>query len=651
MPKIFKQPFFYLILGIIAYIAVFFYLSLYKYNNFLYNMEDLSIFTNTIHNTSLGRWFFFSSHGGYSYLGDHLELALLFVIPFYLIFKSALTLLFIQTLLIGLSAWPLYLIAQKILEKKPQALKNILALVVALSFLLNPFLQNINLEEFHIAPFLIFFFCWTFYFYLQKNYKLFGLFFLLTLITREDASLTLGALSLVALWEYKKDLWPQKKWWLYPMLFSGVWFLLSLFVVGHFNPDSGYRYLLLYNISWNNPLSWLTKFLAWQNLIIPLGFLLPCLFLPLLRPKYLFLALPTFLQVSLISGDNTSLVFYTHYQTFLILPVFLALIESLKTLSDKTKFKHYLWLTIILLIFSPLYISSFMGPLDFLTLKQNYISNLEDKKANQEMLKKITLLSKTKEVKEQNPIALSASYRFAPHLSSRPTAYLNKLTFLGKGHLSTKDFILPPVDYLLIDSADMIEYYLHFINRARFSSQYWDGYKRMNETMKQQGLNPLERTDSLILFGKTTSTALQSWEILPDTPTDINLLNKNFEGIILLGSQKLPLAQTNYWQLNLFFTTQQKITDDYFLSFTSLDKNGQNLWSKIYPPSYGLYPTHAWQPQEIIKLNQWLPIISNASYLKIELLKVQGDIELGPLNDTRLIIDKKTVLGQVIIKN
>src|SRR3989339_871856 len=205
MPKIFKQPLLYLALGIIIYIAVFFYLSLFKYNNFLYNMEDLSIFTNTVHNTSLGQWFFFSSHGGYSYLGDHLELILLLIVPFYLFFKSALTLVFFQTFLIGLSAWPLYLIAQKILAQKPASLKNAPSLIIAFSFLL-------------------------------------------TLITREDASLTLGALSLIALWEHKKNLWPQKKWWLYPMLLSGGWFFLSLFFLGHFYPDSGFPYLFLFHI-------------------------------------------------------------------------------------------------------------------------------------------------------------------------------------------------------------------------------------------------------------------------------------------------------------------------------------------------------------------------------------------------------------------
>ena len=436
------------------------------------------------------------------------------------------------------------------------------------------------------------------------------------------------------------------------MLLSGGWFLLSLFIVGHFNPDSGYRYLLLYNISWNNPLSWLTKFLAWQNLIIPLGFLLPCLFLPLLQPKYLFLALPTFLQVSLISGDNTSLVFYTHYQTFLILPIFLALASSLNYLFTRPNSQKYLWLIGALLIFSPLYISAFMGPLNFLTLQQNHLDNLEDKKADQKMIEKITALSEIKkDGKKQTPVALSAPYRFAPRLSSRPLAYLNKLTFLGKGHLSTKDFILPPVDYLLIDSADMIEYYLHFTNRARFSSQYWDGYKRTNKALRQQELNPLERTDSLILFGKKTPAAPQPWQILTAIPTEINLLNKNFGLITLLGTQKLPQTQTDYRQLNLFFTTQEKISDDYFLSFTALNKSGQKLWKKIYPPAYGLHPTHAWQPQEIIKLNQWLPIIPNMAYLKMELLKIKGDIELGSLNDTRLIIDEETVLGQVIIKN
>ncbi|MCX6778964.1 MAG: DUF2079 domain-containing protein, partial [Candidatus Magasanikbacteria bacterium] len=261
MTKLFKNPVFYLALSIIIYIAVFFYLSFYKYANFLYNLEDLSIFINTLYNTAHGNWFWFSTHGGYSYLGDHLELILIFLVPFYRLFPTPLTLLFFQTLLIGLSAWPLYLISKKFFSHSPNltpTLQKFGPLLIAITFLTNPYLHNINLDEFHLAPFLIFFFLWTFYFYLQKNYKLFWLFFILTLISREDACLTLGALSLVAVWEHRKNLWANKKWWLYPMLISGVWFLIAMTAINYFNPGDGYKYLLLYGNIFD-PLNWLLK--------------------------------------------------------------------------------------------------------------------------------------------------------------------------------------------------------------------------------------------------------------------------------------------------------------------------------------------------------------------------------------------------------
>ncbi|HPV70657.1 MAG TPA: hypothetical protein PKY08_02005, partial [Candidatus Magasanikbacteria bacterium] len=102
--------------------------------------------------------------------------------------------------------------------------------------------------------------------------------------------------------------------------------------------------------------------------------------------------------------------------------------------------------------------------------------------------------------------------------------------------------------------------------------------------------------------------------------------------------------------ISLFFSLNSPLSDDYFLRFSGLNSAEQKNWSKLYPPAYGLLPTHNWPLNKLIILNQTLPTSSNDQFLSLEIVKIKGDIELGPLNDTRLIIDQEQILGQVKLK-
>lgn len=638
MRKFWLQPKIILILAILIYCAIFGYLSFFKYQHFLYNLEDLSIFTNTLYNTAHGHWLWFSTHGGYCYLGDHLELSLLFLLPFYYLLPSALTLLISQTILIALSAWPLYLVAKKFFSSSRLSplLQKWGPVIITCLWLANPYLQSINLEEFHLAPFLIFFFFWTFYFYLQKNYKLFWLFFILTLISREDASLTLGALTLISVWDNRHQLWQRKKWWLYPMLVSLVWFILALLVIRHFSPSDDYKYLLLYGDIFS-PLNWLKKIFSSKVIFLLLGIFLPFLFLPVAKPKYLFLALPTFLQIALVDAEATSVTLTTHYQTFFLVSIFLSLVLFFSQYNFKKE--KNIWLLLFALIGAQIFVNSYLGPLSFLTNHQNYLKNLENLENNKKILSLIP--------PEAN---ISSPYRLLPNLSNRQTATVNRLTFLGKKHLSTQDFSLANnTEYLLLDSADMIEYYLHFTNRYRFSPLYWNGADRLNKTIARLGLTPLAQSDSLILYSKNGSKDNNPFKISEtSSPLPENFIPKkksmgqiNLQGYVWQEKQS---------KISLFFTIAAPLSDDYFLRFSGLDSMGQKIWTKLYPPAYGLFPTHNWPINKLIILDQPLPVNSQNQFLSLEILKIKGDIELGPLNDTRLIIDQEQILGQVELK-
>lgn len=663
-----SKPTIFLSLAITIFTAVFFSLAVYKYQNFRFDQEDLAIFNNVFYNTVHGRPFWFTIHGGYSYLGDHLELTLLLLAPFYYFFQSPLTLLFFQIFLYALAAWPLYLIFNSLLKpqgqnfchddcpsqaeaagrwepdakRRPRLLPNlseadefrrekILSLGLCFIFLLSPFVQNLALEEFHAAPLVLFFFLWTVYFYFQKRYCPFLIFFALTLLSREDAALTLGALTIIAAWDYRRALWQNKKWWLYPLVGAVLWFFLALKIIAFFGPENNYKYLLLYQglvDNWSHPLYLYFHLFNGKNLSVIIGYLLPFLFLPLLRPKYLLLALPTILQVFLMDAGGSNLLFNTRYQIFILAGLFLALAAALQKLSAKQK-----TLALILLAIAQIYTSFYFGPLQFATDTEaaKTLPNLENQKINRQTLKSIPAEA-----------AISAPYRLLPHLSSRKDVYVNKLAFLGKGHLSAADFTLPTnVDYFLLDTTDMVEYYFHFKNRLLQNPLYWGGAGRLRAIFEERGFNPIFIADNLILFHRGAPNSLPLYDFDEKIPIDLKGEKKDLGEIEFLGWRPGEAGLTELW-----WQVKQPIQDDYFLEFSFTDTTGKT-WNKIYPPAFGLFPTHDWPAQKIIMTAQSFVPPTKIGQLKLTLVKLQGDIELDPLNSVRLIADKKEIIGEL----
>ena len=94
-----------------CYFVIMIVLVLVKYFNFNYNAIDLAIFNNVLFNSVKGN-LFFSSIQNNLYFADHFAPILFLIMPDYWIFKSPVLLLTLQTLMIGLAAWPLYLIAR-----------------------------------------------------------------------------------------------------------------------------------------------------------------------------------------------------------------------------------------------------------------------------------------------------------------------------------------------------------------------------------------------------------------------------------------------------------------------------------------------------------------------------------------------------------
>jgi len=126
---------------------------------------------------------------GRNLFGDHTSFVLVLLVPVYWVAPSAGTLLFAQSLAIGLGAVPVFLLAQRLLGHEW------MALVAAASYLLHPAVGWTNRENFHPDSFLAVFVGMAIYAAVERRWRLYALFVVLSLLVKEDASLVLVPLG------------------------------------------------------------------------------------------------------------------------------------------------------------------------------------------------------------------------------------------------------------------------------------------------------------------------------------------------------------------------------------------------------------------------------------------------------------------------
>ncbi|MCL2394494.1 MAG: DUF2079 domain-containing protein, partial [Acidimicrobiaceae bacterium] len=132
---------------VVAYAVRFSLLSINVYNGYGDPPYDMALFDQ-------GIWLLSRFHApfvtvmGRNLFGDHTAFILLLAVPLYWIYPHAQLLLVLQSCLLAAAAIPIYLLGRKLLGS------TVLATVLAGVYLLNPALQNGNLEQFHPEAFL-----------------------------------------------------------------------------------------------------------------------------------------------------------------------------------------------------------------------------------------------------------------------------------------------------------------------------------------------------------------------------------------------------------------------------------------------------------------------------------------------------------------
>jgi uncharacterized membrane protein len=155
---------------------------------------DMGIMENVFWHTSQGR-LLESSLEGRNHLGVHTSFIFLLIAPLYMLFPATETLLVVQAVAVALAAWPLFLLARRLLQSDRAAL------LVAALYLLQPTIQGATFYDFHELAFAPALFFAALNALLARRPILLWTSVALLLLVKEDCSLVVVALGIVALLE------------------------------------------------------------------------------------------------------------------------------------------------------------------------------------------------------------------------------------------------------------------------------------------------------------------------------------------------------------------------------------------------------------------------------------------------------------------
>jgi uncharacterized membrane protein len=305
------------VLGTLVVTFVSFFIIInYKISGFLLISGDTAVAEQALWNTVHGDWFYQSFLSSNNFR-EHLNFSQFLFLPFYYFFPKLQTIFVVIGLTYAIAAFLLFRFAK-------ERLGNMLAIVVSLSFLLNPIAVIQNIHTMHVvaigAPFLIL----TLIFYEKRNYARWIVFLLLTVSVSEFVAPTIFLLGVIA-WREKRSL----KWIVPSMISSGLMYLAStVYITMGFSETKSLLATLrpqrLYDNSWGKRIHYLSEIFRPAMYIIPFF------------SKYFLLLLPT-IALDLVILNYNRLASGSHL--FSLVPAIFAMIfiDVLQKSKDKHK--------------------------------------------------------------------------------------------------------------------------------------------------------------------------------------------------------------------------------------------------------------------------------------------------------------------------
>lgn len=585
---------------ILIYIFYFGLISIMKFNSYGYYDFDLAVHVLSVWNILHGS--IFNSILGIPFLGNHMHIILFFIAPLYAVFSHPLTLLFLQTIALGLAALPLYRLSEHLLGGN-------WALIISIIYLFYPALGYTNLFEFHPTVFATFFLMLTFYYYEQKSFLKFVVFMVLSMLCQENMPLAVVMFGVLAIFNHRK-----LKWIVSPIFIGSLYLFIALSVMSYFNNNT-IQFIAIYRHLGRSPQEIIFNTLTEPSLLLKtlvrkesftylLQIFLPLSFLPLLSPAMLLPALPFFLQ-HMFSRRASDLTIFYHYTAEIIPFVFIGFIYAIKFLLNHKWLKQREKQLKTSLLFILFVSNIFLGP-HFKILprlislySRDYLDVYKDA-----FIAKIP-----------KPASVVATFEFLPHLSHRKSLYSLHHAYSGFYTLSNKRYELPSdAEYALIDFNDSLTFF------AFYGS---DNYKNLQRLLSQDNWKVLDSIETIVLFKKDTSVGPWLYQTIQDLPlelehkTQINI----DDDLELIGYSLNRLSRENILEIIFYWKCLKVTTKDISMFLDIVDINDNLTIRKFRPIGYRVFPTNSWKKGQIFKerYRLYIPSIGSEGNYKLKI--------------------------------
>lgn len=363
-----------LFLLMLIYLLYFSTASFLRYDNFYTGRFDLGNMDQVVWNTAEGRTFQLTDPNGTNIttrLEYHSDFILILLSPFYFIWQNPKMLLFIQTLILALGAYYIFLIADHLLKNK-----NI-SLVFAFIYLINPAVNYTNLYDFHPVTLATAFYLAAIYYLIRNRKLLFAFVILLAALCKEQLWLTSGLFFLYfAAKEYVSNKSASRVlntgFGLLGAIFSFIFFYVLLWIIIP-KARGGEHFALSYYAEFGkepfemvsnillNPLRTLSIMFSSERVLYLSQLFLPLGLLSLASPFYISFASPDLL-VNLLSSNPQLHQIYYQYSSTITPFVFVSAIFGAKVLLGKIKLLKINHLIAYILI-TGLFFAYLYGPL------------------------------------------------------------------------------------------------------------------------------------------------------------------------------------------------------------------------------------------------------------------------------------------------
>ncbi len=441
---------------ILVYISLFSFLSIRKVYTLQSHYFDLGIMNQVVYNTSQEKFLEMTNQDfgkNISRLAVHFDPILAILSPFYKVHSGFETLLIIQSVVLGLGALAVYLIANKILKDKK------IGLIMTVSYLLFFPVERANLFDFHPVTLATTFLLFMIYFSLVKKYWLMILFVFLALLTKEHTGLVIIFFGMY-LFLFSKE----KKWSLFLIISGLIFFVISVsYIIPYFRQET--HFALKYFDDFGdspknvfiglikNPLliaGYFTKNETWLylgRLLLQYGIFI------IFSPLQLLIALPE-IMINILSSNNNMRSIYFHYNSLTVPFIILSAIYGIKKIqkSFSKKYMKLFWIIFFGCCLTSIY---FFNPLPVSYLKEPYWWGFFDNK-------KITIIKNWHETLDKEQ-AVATTPILAPFFTGRKN-YFNFLydpSYLGMKQ-SDNDIIkrigrYNLADYIVIDRQEIFD--------------------------------------------------------------------------------------------------------------------------------------------------------------------------------------------------